>query len=105
MAVPVRLHGRREPAGLAAAHRHPHDGHPVLPAGPDQQITDVAAQGWYRTSLSESIIGYGALEEDDSAPVITNGETTGTVTADDAGSVYQRTITTRGGVVVQDLSG
>jgi hypothetical protein len=76
-----------------------------LPASVSQQLTDVAAQGGYRTSLLESIIGYGALEEDSSAPTITNGETTGTITADDGGSLYQRTITTRGGQIVQDLIG
>ena len=76
-----------------------------LPATVSQQLTDVAVQGRYATSLSESIIGYGALEEDNSAPTITNGETTGTITAVDGGSVYQRTITTRGGVIVQDLAG
>jgi hypothetical protein len=77
-----------------------------LPASVSQQLTDVATQGWYRTSLSESVIGYGALEEDSSAPTISNGETTGTITSDDGGgAVYQRTITTRGGVIVQDLAG
>jgi hypothetical protein len=76
-----------------------------LPATVSQQLTDVAAQGRYATSLSESIIGYGALEEDNSAPTITNGETTGTVTWEDGGDVYMRTITTRGGVIVQDLAG
>jgi hypothetical protein len=75
-----------------------------LPASVSQQLTDVATDGAYRTSLSESVIGYGALEEDSSAPTITNGETTGTVTADDGGQVYERTITTRGGVIVQDLT-
>jgi hypothetical protein len=75
-----------------------------LPASVSQQLTDVAAQGWYRTSLTESIIGYGALEEDNSAPTITNGETTGTITTDNGGSRYQRTITTRGGQIVQDLT-
>jgi hypothetical protein len=96
-----------------------------LPASVSQQLTDVAAAGgpgrsdaaaggpgqsdgaqdWYRTSLSESVIGYGALEEDNAAPTITNGETTGTITADTGGSLYQRTITTRGGQIVQDLGG
>jgi hypothetical protein len=76
-----------------------------LPASVSQQLTDVATQDRYRTSLSESIIGYGALEEDSSAPTITNGETTGTITSSDGGPVYQRTITTRGGVIVQDLAG
>lgn len=75
-----------------------------LPASVSQQLTDVATDGAYQTSLSESVMGYGALEEDSSAPTITNGETTGTVTADDGGQVYERTITTRGGVIVQDLT-
>ncbi|MBV9452342.1 MAG: hypothetical protein JO345_41290 [Streptosporangiaceae bacterium] len=76
-----------------------------LPASVNQQLTDDATQGWYRTNLSESIIGYGALEEDNSVPTITNGETTGTITADTGGALYQRTITTRGGQIVQDLTG
>lgn len=76
-----------------------------LPASVSQQLTDVAMQGGYQTTLSESIIGYGALEEDNSAPTISNGETTGTITFGDGGPVYQRTITTRGGVIVQDLAG
>lgn len=75
-----------------------------LPASVSQQLTDVAGQGWFRTSLSESIMGYGALEEDSSVPTITNGETTGTITADNGGPVYERTITTRGGQIVQDLT-
>jgi hypothetical protein len=58
----------------------------------------------YRTSLSESIIGYGALEEDNSAATITNGDTTGTITAEDpGGGTYQRTVVARGGVIVQDI--
>ncbi|HEX6524086.1 MAG TPA: peptide-N4-asparagine amidase [Streptosporangiaceae bacterium] len=76
-----------------------------LPASVSQQLTDLAAQSWYRTNLSESVIGYGALEEDNSVPTITNGETTGTITADTGGALYQRTITTRGGQIVQDLGG
>jgi hypothetical protein len=75
-----------------------------LPASVSQQLTDVAAEGWYQTSLSESIMGYGALEEDNSVPTITNGETTGTITADNGGQVYQRTVTTRGGQIIQDLT-
>jgi hypothetical protein len=75
-----------------------------LPATVTQQLTDVAAQGPYTTSLSESIVGYGALEEDNSTATITNGETTGTITQDDGGDVYLRTITTRGGQIVQDLA-
>lgn len=76
-----------------------------LPATVTQQLTDVATQGWYRTTLSESILGYGALEENNSAPTITNGETTGTVTQVDGGETYVRTITTRGGVIVSDIAG
>jgi hypothetical protein len=76
-----------------------------LPASVNQELSDVATQGSNRTSLAESIIGYGALEEDSSVPTITNGETTGTITADNGGPIFQRTITTRGGVIVQDLSG
>ncbi|MBV9380959.1 MAG: hypothetical protein JOY82_03180 [Streptosporangiaceae bacterium] len=86
-----------------------------LPASVSQQLTDVATQhgdaatqhgdaDGYRTSLSESIIGYGALEEDNSVPTITSGATTGTITATGDGDTYQRTITTRGGVILQDLT-
>jgi hypothetical protein len=80
-----------------------------LPAAVSQQLTDVATQAGgfapgYRTSLSESIIGYGALEEDNSAATITNGDTTGTITAEDpGGGTYQRTVVARGGVIVQDI--
>jgi hypothetical protein len=86
-----------------------------LPAAVNQQLTDVATQragffGNYETRLSESIIGYGALEEDSGATSIADGDTTGTIT-DQAiggdgpfgGSLYQRTVVTRGGSVVQDL--
>ena len=81
-----------------------------LPASVSQQLTDVATQNTgYRTSLSESIIGYGALEEDNSAATITNGDTTGTITAQETGpgapgGIYQRTVVTRGGVIVQDVT-
>jgi len=56
-----------------------------LPASVNQQLTDVATQhansfGDYETRLSESIIGYGALEEDSGAPSIADGDTTGTIT-------------------------
>ena len=86
-----------------------------LPAAVNQQLTDVATQhagffGDYETRLSESIIGYGALEEDNSVPTIADGDTTGTITAQTmggagpfGGSLYQRTVVTRGGSVVQDL--
>jgi hypothetical protein len=83
-----------------------------LPAAVSQQLTDVASQSGgflppYRASLSESIIGYGALEEDNGAASITDGDTTGTITAQDSGdgpgTLYQRTVVARGGVIVQDL--
>jgi Peptide N-acetyl-beta-D-glucosaminyl asparaginase amidase A len=84
-----------------------------LPAAVSQQLTDVAAQhgGFlspYRASLSESIIGYGALEEDNSAATISNGDTTGTITDQDSGAgpgaLFQRTVVAHGGVIVQDLT-
>jgi hypothetical protein len=85
-----------------------------LPDAVSQNLTDTATQSGgllpaYRASLSESIIGYGALEEDNSASTITDGDTTGTITAQSSyegspGTVYQRTVVTRGGVIVQDLS-
>ena len=85
-----------------------------LPASVSQQLTDVASQHapfspGYQTSLSESIIGYGALEEKGSASPITDGGTTGTITAQVTGGwpatsyLYQRTVVARGGVVMQDL--
>jgi hypothetical protein len=88
-----------------------------LPAAVSQQLTDVATQhagfsGDYETRLSESIIGYGALEEDSGVTSIANGDTTGTVTDQTiggggpfGGSLFQRTVVTRGGSVVQDLTG
>jgi hypothetical protein len=69
-----------------------------------QQLTDVAAQHGYETTLSESIIGYGALEENSSGAPILNGETTGTVTQVEGGDTYVRTVTTRGGQIVQDVT-
>ncbi|HEY7147083.1 MAG TPA: peptide-N4-asparagine amidase [Streptosporangiaceae bacterium] len=82
-----------------------------LPASVSQQLTDAAAQSGgpgsgFRSSLSESLIGYAALEEDNSAATISNGETTGTVTAQASGDTgtFQRTIVTRGGEIVQDLT-
>jgi len=75
-----------------------------LPASVSQSYTDVAAGGGDTTSLSESVTGYGALEEDNSAATITNGDTTGIITVHDGGYVYQRTIVTHGGIIVQDLS-
>lgn len=74
-----------------------------LPATVTQQLTNQATQGRYRSTLSESILGYGALEENSSVPVITNGETTGTVTQANGRDTYVRTITTRGGVIVSDI--
>jgi hypothetical protein len=86
-----------------------------LPASVNQQLTDVATQdagffGNYETRLSESIIGYGALEEDSGVTSIADGDTTGTITDQTiggggpfGGSLYQRTVVTRGGSVVQDL--
>jgi hypothetical protein len=76
-----------------------------VPASVTQQLTDVAAQGPYQSTLSESIVGYGALEEDGSATTISNGETTGTITQVNGKNSYIRTITTRGGVVVSDIAG
>ena len=76
----------------------------LLPATVTQQLTDVAAQHGYETTLSESIIGYGALEENSSGAPILNGETTGTVTQIEGGDTYVRTVTTRGGQIVQDVT-
>lgn len=82
-----------------------------LPASVSQQLTDAATQSGgpmpgFGSSLSESIIGYGALEEDNSAATITDGETTGTITAREPGDagIFQRTIVARGGEIVQDLT-
>ena len=85
-----------------------------LPASVSQQLTDVASQqgafgGGYQTRLSESIIGYGALEENSTGSPITDGDTTGTITAQasgggpEGGYLYQRTVVARGGKVVQNL--
>jgi hypothetical protein len=84
-----------------------------LPASVSQQLTDVASQqggffGGYQTRLSESIIGYGALEENSTGAPITDGDTTGTITAQESGwpgggYLYQRTVVARGGRVVQNL--
>jgi hypothetical protein len=76
-----------------------------VPASVTQQLTGVAAQGPYQSTLSESIVGYGALEEDGSATTISNGETTGTITQVNGGNSYIRTITSRGGVIVSDIAG
>jgi len=49
-------------------------------------------------------MGYGALEEDNSVSTISDGDTTGTITVQDGGpgpTVYQQTIVTRGGTIVQ----
>jgi hypothetical protein len=75
-----------------------------LPAAVSQSYTDVASEGDNMTSLSESLTGYGALEEDNSAATITNGDTTGTIAVHDGGYIYQRTIVTHGGTIVQDLT-
>lgn len=85
----------------------------LLPAAVSQQLTDFASesrwQGGYQTTLSESIIGYGSLEEDGSTVPVANGDTTGTITAQSSGdgeaSSYLRTIVARGGVILQDLVG
>ncbi|HEY2442248.1 MAG TPA: peptide-N4-asparagine amidase [Streptosporangiaceae bacterium] len=84
-----------------------------LPASVNQQLTDVARQpgffGGYQTSLSESIIGYGALEENSTGVPIADGDTTGTITAQasgggpGSGSLFQRTVVARDGAIVQDL--
>ncbi len=84
----------------------------LLPAAVNQQLTDLAsASGWligrYRTFLSESIIGYGSLEENGSTVPVEDGDTTGTITSLVSGSAgassYVRTVVTRGGGIVQDL--
>jgi hypothetical protein len=85
-----------------------------LPADVNQQVTDVAKEtaGFFhgfQTNLSESIIGYGALEEDSGLATIADGDTTGTITAQSSGglfdnSLYQRTVVTRGGGIVQDVT-
>jgi Peptide N-acetyl-beta-D-glucosaminyl asparaginase amidase A len=75
-----------------------------LPASVSQSYTDDASQGDDITSLQESITGYGALEEDNSAATITNGDTTGIIAIHDGPYIYQRTIVTHGGSIVQDLT-
>jgi hypothetical protein len=83
----------------------------LLPAAVNQQLTDVASAsgrgGPYRSLLSESIIGYGSLEENGSTVPVEDGDTTGTITSqasgDGAVGTYVRTVVTRGGVIVQDL--
>jgi hypothetical protein len=86
-----------------------------LPANVSQQLTDVASQqgGFspgYQTRLSESIMGYGALGEKASGGGISDGDTTGTITAQESGGwpgtgyLYQRTVVADGGVIVQDLT-
>jgi hypothetical protein len=85
-----------------------------LPANISEQLTDVASQqgGFspgYQTRLSESIMGYGALGQNTGGGVITDGDTTGTITAQDSGGwpgtgyLYQRTVVADGGAIVQDL--
>jgi hypothetical protein len=84
----------------------------LLPASVNQQLTDVASvDGWpggrYQALLSESIIGYGSLEENGSIVPVDDGDTTGTITSQVSGassdSNYVRTVVTRGGVIVQDV--
>jgi hypothetical protein len=81
-----------------------------LPASVSQQLTDIASQSGgpqrgYQTSLSESITGYGALEEDNSATTIADGDTTGTITVQDSWAPpYLRTVVTRGGSIVEDVT-
>jgi hypothetical protein len=77
----------------------------LLPASVSQQLTDLAWIGSYRTMLSESVMGYGTLEEDSGASSIADGDTTGTITERTPSSVYTRTVVTHGGQVVQDLTG
>jgi hypothetical protein len=85
-----------------------------LPAAVSQQLTDVASQraGFlptYQTNLSESIIGYGALDANATGAPITDGDTTGTITAQASGGwpgsgyLYERTVVARGGRIMQDL--
>lgn len=53
--------------------------------------------------LYENVEGYSALEEDNSAPTITDGSTTGDVTYENAqGQQYQRLVVARGGVILHD---
>jgi peptide N-acetyl-beta-D-glucosaminyl asparaginase amidase A len=85
----------------------------LLPAAVSQQLTEFASAvgrlGGYRTTLSESIIGYGSLEENGSTVPVANGDTTGTITTQSSGggggASYLRTIVARGGVILQDLVG
>ena len=75
-----------------------------LPASVSQSYTDMASAAGYSTSLQESVTGYGALEEDNSAATITDGDTTGTIALNDGGYIFQHTIVTHGGVIVQNLT-
>lgn len=77
----------------------------LLPASVSQQLTDLSWIGGYRTMLSESLMGYGSLEEDSGTATIADGDTTGSITVHTPGSVYTRTVVTHGGQVVQDLTG
>lgn len=86
-----------------------------LPADVNQEQTDFASQhggyaGQLTSSLLESIIGYGALEEDSNGNVpVTDGDTTGIVTYRTSGGgpsrLYERSIVTSGGQIVQSLGG
>jgi len=86
-----------------------------LPASVSQQLSNFADQqggglGSWRTTLTESIIGYGALGVNGSSVAITNGDTTGTVSYVTSGLSpgtdisYVRTVVARGGQVEQDSS-
>lgn len=84
----------------------------LLPASVNQQLTELAsADGWlvgrYQAFLSESIIGYGSLEENGSTVPVEDGDTTGSITSQVTGwgpdSSYVRTVVTRGGEIVQDV--
>lgn len=70
----------------------------------DQTVSNQVGTGPAQLShLYESEQGYGALEEDSSAPTITDGSTTGTVLyQNERGQQYQRLIVARGGVILHD---
>ena len=44
------------------------------------------------------------MREEKTLTVLTNGDTTGMITVHDGGYIYQRTIVTHGGTIVQDLT-
>ena len=85
-----------------------------LPAAVSQQLSNVATQQdgrsvVRRTSLAETVIGYGALEENSGVSTITNGDTTGTVSYQTSGAEssvgrdYERTVVARGGQIVMNV--